>query len=703
MHSLPKNRLARILLATSLSAMANAPGFNDRPVGAGGLDSSQTISVRTADGKVWARRWRSGQWESWVALASATGDSAYGAPWVEGFDGRGEFNIYALSRTATGDRLAQWIGDSSSFSVTAGLGQMDTLASAVSGSVFGQGNKAIFAVARDSAIRMRAWDSLQNTWGGWVSLGGSFAPLPPYAVVVDASDVNLYAVDAWGVIRQNWWNGVFWSGWVTPGTGTYTSSPAGLSFSNPDQALAVRQPSGRLGIRRWNGGSWSSTDTTGPIVASGVSAVVAGADSADFYGLTSRGRIVRVAWSAASRWTVLDSFALPDSGNAPPAPPVASGNGMTDRPVAVSGSGGLHHIAVRGRDGNIWVRDWVAASLVHRWTDWVSLEDLVLPEGGFTSSPWLQALNGAGFSNLFALGGKASSPHLAQWVGEDGGFVQSDGLDQNDSIATSVASAQVGSGHQSIFAIFADSSLRVRQWDSVSWTWSGWSVLGTGFSLLPPYATQVNDTQVNVYARKPDGTVSQNWWNGIFWSGWVYPAWQKTLSSPSSANFDATTHFLFAQGSDSVVVGAIWNGIYWTALPSSGVKTLSGVTPVVAGPDSLLVYGLAPNGNLIRFPWTSAHSWGSVEDLGPLPPATAALGERPTAGLAVGMHQEGNFLVLSPEMGLASGQLRVLDSRGRLVRTATWTAGTSRIPLVLKAGVYWVQAGGRALAFPVMR
>jgi len=381
----------------------------------------------------------------------------------------------------------------------------------------------------------------------------------------------------------------------------------------------------------------------------------------------------------------------------------ASGSrGFTDRPVGVSGSDSLQHVAVLGTDKNIWTRDWIVDSLGSRWTTWARQQDLVVSDGDFICSPWLQAPNGGGIVNLFALGSQGNSSHLAQWTWSKGGYSQTDGIDGFDSVVASVSATQTARGWQTIFAVFADSTLRYRQWDSLSWVWGGWTVLGSGFAFLPPFATQVLDTQVNVYALRPDGTVAQDWWNGTTWSGWLYPPWQKVGSSPSSVNFDQTTHFLFSQDSGSIVIGAIWDGISWTALPSSGVKTLSGVTPVVAGADSLLIYALSPDSELIRFPWTRKNSWGSVEDLGPLPPSTAALARKRTPQRPE-LRQEGAFLVLPPDLGFAPGRLRIVDSRGQVAQSARWTAGTFRIPLDLRPGIYWVQSSGQVFALPVPR
>jgi len=377
---------------------------------------------------------------------------------------------------------------------------------------------------------------------------------------------------------------------------------------------------------------------------------------------------------------------------------------FTDRPVGASGSDGLQHVAVLGKDKNIWTRDWIVDSLGARWTAWTRQPDLVLPSGEFFSSPWLQAPNGGGIVNLFALGSAGSGYHLAQWTERNGAYSQTNGIDGFDSVVASISSTQTARGWQTIFALFADSSLRYRQWDSIQWTWSGWTVLGTGFALLPPFATQVIDTQVNVYALRPDGTVAQDWWNGTTWSGLLYPPWRKVYSSPSSVNFDQTTHFLFAQDSDSIAVGAIWDGRSWTGLPSSGVKTLSGVTPLVAGPDSLLIYALSPDSELIRFPWTRKNSWGKIEDLGPLPPLSVSLVSRPGASAPFADFRfEAGFLRIPAALRGSEGSLSVLDLRGKIVRTASWTRGTSGISMQLDPGTYRVQFKGGARTLLVLR
>ena len=258
-------------------------------------------------------------------------------------------------------------------------------------------------------------------------------------------------------------------------------------------------------------------------------------------------------------------------------------------------------------------------------------------------------------------------------------------------MATSFASAQTSSGWQSLFAIFADSALRYRQWDSVNWVWSGWKVLGSGFALLPPFATQVTDTDVNVYATRPDGIVVQNWWNGKVWSGWMTPSWQKVVSSPASVNLDWSTHFLFAKDSGGKAVGAIWSGGTWTALPPSNIAVLSGVSAVAADTDSVLVYAKAPDSSLIRFPWSRKHSWGAVEHLdGPGTCATTSVHPVSTRSLFE-IRWENGSLRLPRGLVETGGALGIFALDGRREASLAWSSGQSSVGAPLRSGLHEVR------------
>ncbi len=379
---------------------------------------------------------------------------------------------------------------------------------------------------------------------------------------------------------------------------------------------------------------------------------------------------------------------------------------LMDRPVTVSGNGKSHTIAVLGKDGNIWTEKWSGSSElggpVSGWSCWTRQADLVLGDGKVASSPWLQAPNGAGTINLFALGQGDSTRRICQWTMFTQAFQGTNGIAGADSVVTSLASAQTNSGWQTLFAIFADSSLRYRQWDSVNWVWSGWKVLGSGFALLPPFATQVTATDVNVYATRPDGIVIQNWWNGTTWSGWVTPPWQKVASSPASVNLDWTTHFLFARDSGGNAVGAIWNGSNWTALPPSEIPVLSGVSAVVADTDSVLIYAKAPDSSLIRFPWSRKHSWGAVEHLdGPGSCGTTSVKHFATGPLRE-IRWESGSLRLSQDLAEMGGTLGVFALDGRHEANLAWSPGQTSLRASLHSGLHQVrmESGSAALFVP---
>lgn len=286
--------------------------------------------------------------------------------------------------------------------------------------------------------------------------------------------------------------------------------------------------------------------------------------------------------------------------------------------LSVGNSARGHLIALRDHQGSLKTIEWDSARRV--WSSW----DSVPRQNGIYSDPWVQAAEGWStyglVNNLFALNrSETNSIRTSQWIRTPVGTQTTIGIGESDSIWFRPASARLGvNGSQALFAVFRDSTLKMRIWDSLARVWSGWQEMGmkTGF---PPTATQVDAKNVNVYVTLPDGSIRQNWWRTNVWNGWVVPSYGGAASEPSSVNTNWYDHLLFSFSPGGVPQYQYWNGGFWTSWANLKFSAKRHLSPVVAGTDSVLLYGLDSLDQIVRIGWKKGHGWGQAETLGLCP------------------------------------------------------------------------------------
>jgi len=297
------------------------------------------------------------------------------------------------------------------------------------------------------------------------------------------------------------------------------------------------------------------------------------------------------------------------------------GKPLLAKALSVGNSARGHLIAIRDDLGRLKTIEW--DSTKRAWSTW----DTMPAQSGIYSDPWVQAAEGWSshglVNNVFALNrSETNSIRTSQWIRTPAGSETTIGIGESDSIWFRPASARLGEkGSQALFAVFRDSTLRMRVWDSVSREWSGWKEMGmkTGF---PPTATQVDSQNVNVYVTVADGSIRQNWWRTNVWNGWVVPSYGGAASEPSSVNTNWYDHLLFSFSPGGVPQFQYWNGGSWTSWAKLNFPAKRDLSPVVAGTDSVLLYGIDSADQIVRIGWKKAHGWGLAETLGlcPRPP-----------------------------------------------------------------------------------
>jgi hypothetical protein len=693
-------------------------GFWDRPVGVAGRGAVHEIGVTKGDSSLWTRKWSggspvagSGTWSDWTKAGWGNADvKTFSAPFLQFPNHANVVNLFvhglegslAANPAAIPTYVHQYTRYQTIYEGPYVVDGADSMVSSFAAAQRGPGSQLLFTTFQDGSLRYDVWDSLQSRWSGWSNFGTGFAPLPPYAEQVSDTQVNVFATRLDGTVMERSFDGSRWSSWLTIPWKNVSSSPSSVSLDPTWRLLFAKDSTGYVAGAIWNGQNWSDLGSSGIAVLSGVTPVVIDADSVLIYALAPDGSLIRFPWSREHSWGVAKKFGWP--GQTEPQPTDTSRlqvgpSSFWDRPVAVAGRGATHEISVTGPDSNAWVRQWTGNEITinsGRWSSWTPLSDYVLGSGKIVSAPYMQAPNHANVVNLFALGRQDPTLRICQWTRYTTNYTGSNGIPGTDSVVSSLAAAQTGSGYQALYAVFKDGSLRARQWDSIQMTWSGWSVLGTGFAPLPPYANQVAGTQVNLFATRLDGTVMQDSWNGTRWSGWLTIPWKKVASSPASVNFDSTWHLLFAKDSTGKAAGAIWNGETWTTLPPSGIPVLSGLAPVVADTDSVLVYALAPDSSLIRFPWSRKHSWGEVQYVLAPRPTAAVLRSVVAASGSERVRWAAGRIHVPADWSASAGSLEIRDLRGARVASVDLRAGQKEYSLPLRSGLYSLRSGARS-------
>lgn len=233
---------------------------------------------------------------------------------------------------------------------------------------------------------------------------------------------------------------------------------------------------------------------------------------------------------------------------------LASADGLTSDPTAVSWGSGRIDVFARGPDNALWHR-WYSGS----WSGWESLGGSLA--GGPDVASW-----GSGRLDVFARGTDNTLQHKwygGQWSGWEslGGGLTSD-----------PSAVSWGPGRLDVFARGTDNGLWHIWYAS---GWSGWESLG-GALASGPDASSWGAGRLDVFARGKDNTLQHKWYSGQ-WSGWQSLGGGLT-SDPSAVSWSSGRIDVFARGTDN----ALWH--IWYANSWSGWESLGG--GLTSGPDA---------------------------------------------------------------------------------------------------------------------
>lgn len=592
-----------VVLSSFLSASVSAhepacPSFQAATVSVAPSTKGHVLVIRDSTDSIRVNEWNANtkSWSGWSNLPLPAGEVS--DPWVQAPVG-GINNIFALSRNGNGKRIEQWLRyPDGSMVWSGGIGEADEVVSRpVCGRVDPNGRQSLFAVFQDGSIHVRTWDSLQWTWGPWSDMGQR-SRLPLSLNQVTSTQLNLFATEG-SSLQQDWWNGLGWSGWVEPAASGVGSDPVSVNLNYRDHFLFVLSPAGLVQSRFWNGSYWTDWKTLDFPAKHSLSAVALGNDSLLLYGIDARGTIIRASWSRDRGWGKAETVQGCELPAPPTVEPPVTLHPAERRLVAANAVEGIL-LVVQGKNATLHSK--IVHGNAHICPSWRPVPS----QPTIVSNPWLQAPVG-GLNNLYALGEKNGVRRTFQWIYRNGSFISTAGLGESED-AVSLASGRIGSdGKQALFAVFKDSSVHMRVWDSLGWAWGGWTSLDHKTTRTLD-AVQIADDQLNLYATMPDGRVDQRWWQSTQWSPWVVPSADPIVSGPSSANFDIVHHVLFGIDAQGWLVERNWDGSSWTGWNRLCWKPQSEPAPVVR--DGVLhLFFLDADGAVVELERTLGTSW----------------------------------------------------------------------------------------------
>lgn len=595
-----------IVLSTLLSASVSGSESTCLPWKAASVSvapstKGHVLAIRDLRDSLRINEWDASEsvWSGWLSLPAPIGGVS--DPWVQAPVG-GINNIFALRLSETGRWIEQWLRyPEGSIVRSNGIGQADSVVSRpVCGRVGTDGRQSLFAVFKDSTVRMRTWDSLARSWGGWSQLDMK-SRLPLSLNQVTSTQLNLFATSG-SSLQQNWWNEASWSGWVEPAASGIGSDPVSVNLNYREHFLFALSPEGSVQKQFWDGSTWSDWSLLDFPAKRSLGAVALGNDSLLLYGIDAQGTIIRTSWSRKLGWgatVAVRDCQIPDP---PVANPPATAKIGTRRLVAANAVEGIL-LVLQGRNDSLYSR------IVHGSAGICPSWKSVPSQPVIVSNPWLQAPVG-GLNNLYALGESNGVRRTLQWIYQDGAFITTNGLGESED-AVSLASGRIGSnGNQALFAVFKDSSVHMRVWDSLGRTWGGWSSLDH-ITTRTLDAVQVTDDQLNLYATMPDGHIDQRWWKSTEWSPWVVPSEEPIVSGPASANFDWSNHVLFGIDRDGWLVERLWNGSSWSGWNRLPWKPQGEPAPVVRE-GILHLFFLESNGSIVELERSLETAWRTV-------------------------------------------------------------------------------------------
>lgn len=571
-------------------------------------------------------------------------------------------NIFALSRQSGTQRIEQWLryGDGSIVK-SIGIDEADSVVfRPVCGHKGPRGEQALFAVFRDSTIRTRVWDSLERTWSGWSQMGHKTGR-PLSLNQVQPNMFNLFSLSG-ETVWQNWWTGSGYNGWVVPAVDGTGNDPISVNLNYDDHFLFSFAPNGQVQSRFWNGSYWTGWSPLELPATHSLAAVAISNDSLLLYGLDSRNQVLQAGWNRTRGWSPAQQLGM----CAPRRRAIDS-----RRLTAASTTKGIL-LAIRGWNDSIYHA--LVPSSRAGGTCWNPLSG----QPRTLSNPWLQARVGD-INNLMVLGEAAGVPRTFQWIFQHGTFQPTNGIGESDSIV-SLSSARLDSnGNQALFAVFQDSSIRMRIWDSLAFTWGGWVPLrnNTPHSLG---VVQTASSQLNLYSTAANGDIDLIWRHDASWSSWVKPSTDSIISGPTSANFDSLNHVLFGIGPDSSLLERRWNGFSWTGWSKLPWSPLS--EPAALVDSSILhLFFVGKDSSIVHIQRTLSGAWSSAENIGPVPPLDRCSIGTSMAGTAPSIRplQFRNGASRDPLWISYAGPVDLVSPLGRRIRFAK-ASGESTLP-----------------------
>ncbi len=663
----PKFLFTAIALATGLTSAAAGKctsSWKALGLSATNTPKGHSLAIRDLAGIIQTIDWDSSlqKWSEWKIPEGQHRTNS--DPWLQAPVGNVN-NLMVLSRQDSTQRTNQWILTPTGFVNTIGIGESDSiLFRPASGRMGPDGQQALVAVFQDSSVKLRVWDSLDRSWGDWQDLGAKTA-FPPSIVQVTPNDLNLYITLSSGEILQNWWHVSSWSGWVVPAYGGSASEPSSVNLNWADHLLFSLSDNGTPQVRYWNGSSWTGWNTLAFPAVKSLSPVVVGVDSVLLYGLDVANQIVRMGGKFGGFWSKPETL-----GNCP----------KTVRPrdtrilsAAQTPDGTL--LAIRGWNDSLYTLVLGGQdSSCRGWNPLVGQPKIL-------SNPSLQATVGE-YNNLMVLGESNGSPRTFQWLYHEGQFLPSIGIGESDSVVSLASGRLTSTGNQALFAVFKDSSVHLRIWDSVARHWGDWSELEQK-STKSLGVNQVTATDLNLFAIGENGDVNQRWWKGTTWSPWVVPSYDSIISGASSANFDWSNHVLFGIGPDGFLVERTWDGSSWTSWHSLAYKPLGEAAPVIVH-DVLHLFFVDADSSIRQISRTLDGSWSNARSLGKVPPTTscfldssAMVAGIPTLGVHAGV------IRLTGDLAKFEGIIQLVLPNGK-TKSIRKTAGSNELRVRLQ-------------------
>jgi hypothetical protein len=270
-------------------------------------------------------------------------------------------------------------------------------------------------------------------------------------------------------------------------------------------------------------------------------------------------------------------------------------------PAVASRATGLLDVFVRGENGHLWQRSWLA----DHWGPWLELGG-----GRLTSPP-------AAIADRNLLGGPV--PRLHVYVrGADQQLAERDWTlagwgehwrDLGGRLTSAPAVAMIGSLRY-VFVRGHDHQLAYKRWNGEEW--SEWRDLG-GTLTSAPAAVSWGPGRIDVFARGADHQLLHIRWNGEEWSEWRDLGGRLT-SGPAVSSWGPNRLDVFVRGHAGGLAQKRWNGTEWSEWRDLGGRLTSGPGAVSWGPNRIDVFVRGHDHQLAQKRWNGTE-WSDWRDL----------------------------------------------------------------------------------------